>query len=114
MSNQQSFKPCLSHAKLVLEILLPNEVQVEWKYVLLMVGADQFHVKVKFNSDIMTFFVCPDCETVMSLRVKIAQRIQQLEQEMGQLLYNGMAPSGYKTLTGCGIRCGNYLEVRLQ
>merc|ERR1712198_517953 len=40
-------------------------------------GADQFHVKVKFNSDIMTFFVNPDKETLRSLLEKIAQRIQR-------------------------------------
>merc|ERR1719204_2046390 len=77
-------------------------------------GADQFHVKVKFNSDIMTFFVSPDWETLMSLREKIAHRIQRPFRTIC-LLYNGKFmgwPFG-STLTQCRIRNGECLEVEL-
>ena len=40
-----------------------------------MEGADQYHVKVRFNSEIMTFYVNPD-EAYESLKTKVASRIQ--------------------------------------
>ena len=81
-----------------------------------MVGADQFHVKVRFRVHIMTFFVNPDEETVKSLMEKIAQRIQRPAGTLRLLSYHGINAFSWMdgidtTLTGCGIRNGQCLEV---
>jgi len=79
-------------------------------------GADQFHVKVKFNSDIMMFFVCPDCEKVASLKTKIAQRIQRPEDTFWLLGAEGWLEECTRdtfTLTQSDIFNGECLEVQL-
>jgi len=70
-------------------------------------GAEQFHVKVKFNSYIMTFFVNPDEETLRSLREKIAQRIQRPAGTFTFLTFAAFDA----TFTRCGIRNSQCLEV---
>ena len=77
-----------------------------------MVG--QSHVRVKFNSEIMTFYVNPDKETVESLKTKIAHRIQRhidtfcLSDTSGRIgYYLNM------TLASWGIRSGDLLAVGL-
>ena len=41
-----------------------------------MKGADQDHVKVKFRSEIMTFYFNPD-DTYLSFKTKLATKIQR-------------------------------------
>ena len=93
-----------------------------------MKGADQYHVYVRLNSEIMTFYVNPD-DTYESLKTKVESRIKR----SNFLLYNDKMRDGtalsdkydyaYEpsklpnytiyTLKGWGIENGQILYVHL-
>ena len=71
-------------------------------------GAGQYHVKVRYNSQIMTFNVTPN-EPYMSLKGKVATRMNCSVSSF-RLLYNGAnIPGATWTLKRWGIQSGQTL-----
>ena len=73
-------------------------------------GAGQYHVKVRFNSQIMTFNVTPD-EPYLSLKGKVATRMNRSVSSF-TLLYNFKnIPDTLWTLKRWGIQSGQCLTI---
>ena len=93
-----------------------------------MKGSDQYHVYVRFNSEIMTFYVNPD-DTYESLKTKVESRIFHSKFLLyGEEMRDGTALSHfynysyhpshlpsytYLTLKRWGIKNGELLYVHL-
>ena len=73
-------------------------------------GAGQYHVKVRFNCQIMTFNVTPD-DPYISLKEKVATRMNRSVSSFSLLYNREFIPDRNWTLKSWGIQSGQTLTV---
>ena len=78
---------------------------------LLIEGADEYHVKVRYGSEITKFYVNPD-DTIESLKTKVASRIKRSNFSLVDPGTLDFCPF-QRTLKRCGIENGQVLYVHL-